>query len=143
MEVNMRRWITRVGIALLLILAGGLAWAWSTGLFDKTVHNAAATTTETSPGATGTLQEALQLAKTAQAKLISIPGYRCIYLRDEVIDNELRPNYLILTVLHQPFSVCMEWLEPTSKKGRKAIYVEGKNDNKMLFKTLGRQFKFD
>src|SRR5260221_11398157 len=105
MEVNMRRWITRVGIALLLILAGGLAWAWSTGLFDKTEHNAAATTTETSPGATGKLQEALQLAKTAQAKLFSIPGYRCIFLLRKVIVNKLHPNNLILTVLHQPFSV--------------------------------------
>jgi hypothetical protein len=139
----MRRWIIKAGIGLLLIAAGGLVWAWATGMFDREVRNADVTTKEKSPGESGTLQEALQLAKTAQAKLNGMPGYRCTYLRDEVIGNELQKNYLHLTILHEPFSVNLEWLEPTSKKGRKAIYVEGKNNNKMIVKQLVLKLTLD
>jgi hypothetical protein len=107
------------------------------------VHNADVTMVEKSPGAVGTLQEALELARTAQTKLNQMAGYRCIYLRDEVIGNELQKNYLHLIILHDPFSVSMEWLEPTSKKGRKAIYVEGKNNNKMIVKQLVLKLTLD
>ena len=74
------------------------------------------------------LEEALVLARTAQTKLQQMPGYHCVYLRDERIDAELHQNSLLLTVLHEPFSILMEWVEPRSKKGRKASYVTGKND---------------
>jgi hypothetical protein len=37
----------------------------------------------------------------------------------------------------------MEWVEPKIKKGRKAIYVDGKNNNKMTVKQLGIPLKMD
>jgi hypothetical protein len=139
----MRRRIMKIGMLVLVLAAGTGVWAWTNGWFDKGVHDASASTLETSPGTTGTLEEALVLAKAAQAKINAMQGYRCIYLRDEVISNELQQNHLRLTVAHQPFSVCMEWIEPALKKGRKAIYVEGKNGNKMVVKQLVVKMNLD
>lgn len=128
-----RPFFTVVGV-LLLLAGGGFAWMWYAGWFDTSVRGASAETNETTPAETGDLQEALQLAKSAQAKLHALGGYRCVYLRDERIDNELQQNYLKLSVRHEPFSVLMEWVEPRSKKGRKVAYVAGKNDGKMRVK---------
>jgi hypothetical protein len=129
--MRLRHWIA--GIVILVGL--GLAWAWYAGYFDKSV-GASAQTKELSQKQTGDLTEALQLAKAAQVKLQGWAGYRCAYLRDERIDNEMQQNSLRLIVRHEPFSANMEWVEPRAKQGRKAIYVAGKNDNKMLFKLL-------
>lgn len=125
-----------IGLSVVVLLAGGLGLAWGLGYFDKDVHDAQVGTKTTSETKTADLSEALTLAKAAQVKLNQMQGYRCIYLRDELIDNELQKNYLKLTIHHEPFSVLMEWLEPKIKSGRKAIYVAGKNDNKMLVKQL-------
>jgi hypothetical protein len=131
--MQMRSFLITVAV-ILTMAAGGAGLAWSAGWFDSTVHNASAETHETTPAQAGDLQEAIQLAKTAQTKLQGMAGYRCIYLRDERIDNELQQNYLKLSILHQPFSVLMEWVEPTSKKGRKVSWVAGKHDGKMRVK---------
>jgi hypothetical protein len=140
--MRLRHWM--FGLLVLLLAAGaGLYWAWYQGYFDRSVHDASAETVATSQEVAGDLNEALTLARAAQAKLRTWPGYRCIYLRDEVIGNELQQNSLRLIVRHQPFSVNMEWVEPTSKKGRKAVYVEGKNNNKMIVKQLVLKLTLD
>jgi len=118
----------------LVVIAGAAVWMWSTGWFDTSVQGASAESSETTPAQTGDLQEALRLARAAQIKLKTLGGYRCIYLRDERIDNELHRNYLKLAVRHEPFSVLMEWIEPRSKKGRKVAYVAGQYDGKMRVK---------
>src|SRR3954451_9290028 len=101
-----------IGVVLALVVAGGFVWAWSTGWFDSTVHDASATTAETTARQAGGLDEALQMAKAAQAKLQAVAGYRCLYLRDERIANEMNENYLKMAVRHEPFSVIMEWVDP-------------------------------
>lgn len=125
-----------VGLSLLVLIAGGAGLAWWLGYFDRGVHQAQVGTKTTSETTSADLTEALSLAKTAQEKLHAMPGYRCLYLRDELIDNEMQKNYLKLTIHHEPFSVLMEWIEPKLKNGRRAIYVAGKNDNKMIVKQL-------
>ncbi len=119
---------------LVVLCGGGVVAAWSMGWFDTGVHTVSMGETATSESVAGNLTEALSLATTAQTKLNQMPGYRCVYLRDEFIGKDLQKNSLILTVLHEPFSVMMEWVEPKSKEGRKAMYVTGKNDGKMRVK---------
>ena len=128
---------------LVVLASGGLLFAWLNGWFDRAVHNVNVGTNETSERSSGNLDEALALAKTAQAKLLAMPGYRCVYLRDERIENELNQNSLILNVVHEPFGVLMEWVEPTSKKGRKASYIAGKNNGKMRVKVGFATLPFD
>ncbi len=136
-EVAMTKnpWV-KVGLVLLGIFACGLGFAWSYGLFDKSVHGATVGTSGTSANKAGDLSEALSLGKRSQDLLNKMAGYRCLYLRDELIDNEIQQNYLKLAVLHEPFSVCMEWIEPKLKSGRKAVFVDGKNDGKLIVKQL-------
>lgn len=129
--------------SILVVALGGLGYAWNYGLFDSSVNDAGSKIENSTNASSGDLTEALELAKKAQEVLNKMPGYQCVYLRDELIDLEMQQNYLNLTIQHQPFSVCMEWIEPKSKKGRKAIYVEGKNDNKMLVKQLVLKLTLD
>lgn len=131
-----RKILTRIALVLVALAGGGVALAWAYGLFDKSVHAASVGTSNTTQATTADLQEALSLAKAAQSKLHQMKGYRCLYLRDELIGNELLENYIKLAVQHEPFSVSMLWIEPKLKKDRKAIYVTGKNDGKMLVKQL-------
>ena len=127
-----------------IVLAGSsLLYAWQAGWFDSAVHNVSVGTQQTTESASGTLDEAIGLARAAQAKLLEMPGYRCVYLRDERIDNELLQNSLLLTVLHEPFSVLMEWVEPSTKKGRKVAYITGKNNGKMRVKVGFATLSFD
>lgn len=128
---------------ILVVAVGGLGFAWSYGLFDTSVNNAGSQIENSSNTSSGDLTEALALARKAQEVLNQMPGYKCVYLRDELIGLEMQQNYLNLTIQHKPFSVCMEWIEPKSKKGRKAIFVEGKNDNKMLVKQLVLKLTLD
>lgn len=74
---------------------------------------------------------ALQLIYKARDEFAGVKDYQCTFLRDEFIDGELKKNHLILKVRHQPFSVYMEWIAPTNRKGRKTSYVVGQNEGKM------------
>lgn len=78
------------------------------------------------------MDEALKLIHAARDRFANVKDYSCTYLRDEFIDNEMSKNHIILKIRHEPFSVHMEWLDPKSKRGRKAIYVKGQNDGKMI-----------
>jgi hypothetical protein len=53
-----------------------------------------------------------------------------------MLDGQMQMNTMTLKVRHEPFSVAMEWHGPAQKKGRRAIYVHGKNDGKMVVKHL-------
>jgi hypothetical protein len=127
---------SRIALGLVVLIAGGLGLAWAYGLFDKSVHAASVGTSHTTQATSADLKEALTLAKDAQAKLHAMKGYRCLYLRDEFIGNEMQENYIKLAIHHEPFSVSMVWIEPKLKKDRKAIYVAGKNDGNMIVKQL-------
>lgn len=129
--------------SLFVLAGGGLLYAWQAGWFDSTVHNVSIGTTDTSEQASGNLDEALTLARAAQSKLQKMAGYQCVYLRDERIENELHENSLLLTVVHEPFGVLMEWVEPKSKAGRKAAYITGKNNGKMRVKVGFVTLPFD
>ncbi|HMP15422.1 MAG TPA: DUF1571 domain-containing protein [Gemmatales bacterium] len=132
----MKNLILKLAYVMVVILAVGLGLAWSSGLFDKGVHEATVGISGASETIASDLSEALSIGNRARELLHAMKGYRCLYLRDELIDNEMQENYLKLTVLHDPFSVAMEWIEPKLKAGRKAVFVTGKNDGKLIVKQL-------
>lgn len=137
-----RTWLT-IFCSIVVLGGVGLLYAWYDGWFDKSLHSVDVGTNQTTESASGNLDEALTLARTAQDKLKEMPGYKCVYLRDERIANELNQNSLLLTVLHEPFGALMEWVEPSSKKGRKASYITGKNNGKMRVKVGFATLPFD
>jgi hypothetical protein len=63
--------------------------------------------------------------------------YTCVFTKEERIKGDLRPPQTIeVKFLTEPFSVAMEWLN-NAPAGDVAIYVEGKNENKMLVRPKG------
>ncbi len=124
------------GIGVLLCVAGVMAWNKGTLFFWESTHLEVPQKVERDKEMPADIDQAIKLLDKARTAFADVKDYRCIYLRDEFIDNELKENLMILKVRHDPFSVYMEWLGPKSKKNRKAAYIEGQNDNKVVVKDL-------
>ena len=121
---------------------GTMAYLWATGTFDR---NAAVVSEQASDVHDTRMAEALSgSSRKPRPSLPACKDYRCVYLREEVIQGKLLSNHTVLRLApHAPFSVGMEWLGPSSKKGRKTVWVAGKNNNKMLVKQLIVKMEMD
>jgi len=81
-----------------------------------------------------------------------VKDFTCVLAKRERIDGRLQGyQYLATKVrrelregdqLHVPFSVYAEFLAPTSLRGRRVLYVDGRNDNKMMVRNGGRRFDY-
>ncbi|MEM7312535.1 MAG: DUF1571 domain-containing protein [Planctomycetota bacterium] len=95
-----------------------------------------------------TLDRATRDAKLALENLKkNVTDYRCDFIKRERIDGRLRPTEQIkLLVRNQcpscPFSVYMRFLGPRDCKNREALYIQGKNNGKMLVKEGGTRGRF-
>ena len=89
------------------------------------------------------LDPALDLAQNGlQTIQTSVKDYTCTVVKRERINGELLDyQYMYAKVrnrklqngrLQSPFSVYMYFLKPTSVKGREVIFVEGRNDGKLV-----------
>ncbi len=123
--------IAVVVVGVLAATAGYLAYAFD--IFAKQ-PDIARVVDEREEKKKATIDEALELIHKARDKFAGVKDCQCTYLRDEMIGNEMKKNHLILYVRHEPFSVCMEYVDP--HKGRKAAYVEGQNDNQIRLKGV-------
>lgn len=130
------RWVGWLLSCLLCLALGAGGGFYAALKFFVATPVAEVTETVVKTAESGSMQQAMALMQTARDRFSSVRDYRCLYLRDEMIDNQFNMNVMNLKVRHEPFSVCMEWLGPAQKRGRKAAYVHGKNDNKMMVKQL-------
>lgn len=133
------KWMA-LSLALMLGGLGTVAYLWATGTFDR---NSAEVSESISDVHDTRMAEAQRLVKEAKARFADVKDYRCIYLREEVIEGKLLSNHTLLQVRHTPFSISMEWLGPSSKKGRKMAWVAGKNNGKMLVKQMIVKMELD
>jgi hypothetical protein len=79
------------------------------------------------------LEESLKIAQESLKKCESIKDYTCVMLKRERINGVLlEQETMFMKIRHEPFSVYTRFEAPESKKGQEAIYVEGKNDNKLI-----------
>jgi hypothetical protein len=80
------------------------------------------------------LAGALRMAQSSLDKINrDIKDYTCTMIKRERIDGKLNdPEYMFVKVRNQPFSVYLYFLRPEGEKGREVIYVEGRNEGKML-----------
>jgi hypothetical protein len=83
------------------------------------------------------LAPVLRNLKTSQDELDrNIRDYSCTFAKRERIEGELGDyQYIMLKVMHQPFSVYMSFLKPYA--GREVAYVNGQNDGKMVVLEAG------
>jgi len=72
----------------------------------------------------------LDLAK-ARLNAAELAGYSAVLEIQEERDEQLKPSDRVLVkIRHQPFSVYLRWNE----SGQEVIFVDGKNDNRLLVK---------
>ena len=81
----------------------------------------------------GELDRALDLARESLVRLNAIRDYQCVFLRQERVGGELLDETRMeMKVRQKPFSVYMRFLEPPASAGQEVIYVEGRNDGKLV-----------
>jgi hypothetical protein len=96
------------------------------------------------------LARALKFATDRQVFIDEqVNDFSCVLAKRERINGRLRDyEYLRTNVRRErlsgeqiiPFSVYAEFLAPAKVQGRKVLYVEGRNDNKMLVRNGGLRF---
>lgn len=99
------------------------------------------------------LDPALDLARNGLKQIqASINDYTCTLVKREQIDGKLLDyEYMFVKVRNRkvvdgkivtPFSVYMYFLKPTDVKGREVLYVEGRNEEKMVAHEGGTAGKY-
>ncbi|MFN9717254.1 MAG: DUF1571 domain-containing protein [Planctomycetota bacterium] len=81
------------------------------------------------------LAPAIRHAKACLAKIRDMKGYECTFTKKEVVGSEIISQTMAMKVRHEPFSVYMKFVEPSA--GREVIFVDGRNDNKLLIHETG------
>jgi len=95
----------------------------------------------------------LKFAREEQAYLEqAVRDFTCRVTKRERIDGDLQDYYYIDMRVReqkhadgqvtQPLSVLLEFLGPSDVEGRKALFVAGKNDNKLLVRKGGKRFGY-
>lgn len=86
------------------------------------------------PEAEHKLMPAVRMARNALVNIDNnIADYSCVFVKRERIDGELgKHEFMSMKVRHKPFSVYMNFLGPKAVKGREVLYVQGRNDGKLV-----------
>ena len=158
-----RRW-HRTGVAFLLA-CGGLAWGLQ-GVQAQQAGTAAITSASATPAealrpavagprpvADHPLARVLKYAHAERAYLQqAVRDFTCRVTKRERIEGELQDPYFIDMRVReqfyaggqvtQPLSVFLEFLGPSHVEGRRALFVAGQNDNRLLVRKGGRRFGY-
>ena len=79
-----------------------------------------------------------QLLADARASFTRVKDYMGTLVKEERVGGQLQPEqYIAIRVRQQPFSVYLKWTGPKQFEGQEAVYVAGKNENKMKAKGTG------
>lgn len=90
------------------------------------------------PGESLAFAEYQQLLKTALANLEAFPQYTATLTRQERKKGKLTPKEVMQIKLRQePYAVYMGFTHPRDVKGQEAIYVKGKNNDKIVGHGVG------
>lgn len=91
----------------------------------------------------GSAQKLEEVVDNALAKLDTIADYTYTLRKQERVNEDLLdPQTLITKIRHKPFSVYLRFTAPNSVRGKEALYVEGKNDGKLIGHGVGVQALF-
>ncbi len=105
-------------------------------------HEEPANESANSPTEQHPLIPAIRYARNGLGKIDhTIEDYSCTLVKRERIGGKLNDHeYIYLKVRHEPFSVYMFFLGPKAIEGRECIYVEGRNEGKLIAHE-GKGFK--
>jgi hypothetical protein len=84
------------------------------------------------------LLPAVRWAKQSKERIDQLHDYSATLVKRERIGSELHDHeYLFVKVRHEPFSIYVRFLGPKDVKGQEAIFVKGKNDDKLVAHGTG------
>ncbi len=151
MKMKRRQFVTLCGS--LAIGAGTRAAFADDKSLREPVHRVAKAASSIEPTSLNPLDRALEIAKSGLADCReNINDYTAILIKRERIDGVLGVHeYMQVKIRNrkvkngrvvQPLSVYINFLKPSSVKGREVIYVEGQNDNNIVAHEGGLKGKF-
>ena len=156
------RWL-RTGVTFLLTLGttvSRLQSAHAQHVGAATVSPASAAAEAFRPAVAGPrpvtdhpLARVLKFAREERAYLQqTVRDFTCRVTKRERIDGELQDHFYIDMCVRehihaggrttQPLSVMLEFLGPAHVQGRRALFVAGQNDDKLLVRKGGRRFSY-
>ena len=84
------------------------------------------------------LDEPLAWMREAKRNYSAVKDYTCTLWKKENIGGRLSDDHVIQFKFRQaPFSVAMRWLTPKAQAGTEALFIMGKNNNKMRVHAKG------
>jgi hypothetical protein len=84
------------------------------------------------------LDPAIRQAESSLDEIKRIKDYQTTMVKRERVGGKLGEyEYAYIRVRHEPFSVYMYLLAPANIRGCQVMYVEGRNDGKMLIRSIG------
>jgi hypothetical protein len=136
-----RRWMGIVLIVAALALLAGLG---ANRLAERRTQQESireTPATPKSPSEPATLGEALTMAREALDWIErNVRDYSAIIIKRERSGHSFSETAMFAKIREKPFSVYLHFLgqgNDTSVKGREVIYVQGRNDNKLIVHTPG------
>lgn len=86
------------------------------------------------------LMPALRWAHSGVGAIEKLHDYSATLVKRERVNGKVgEPEYMFVKIRHKPFSVYIYFLAPKAFKGREVIYVEGRNNGKLLAHATGLQ----
>ena len=114
-------------------LAAGVAIPFAPRIASAEVKLAARITSEA--GTSHALSPAFKLAVAGLEAIAKVKDYEAVFVRKEQVNGALVNSQITIKLRHEPFSVYLKFIEPSA--GREVIFVEGKNDGKLLVHETG------
>lgn len=81
------------------------------------------------------LQPAIRYAQACLERVQALPGYESVFIKREVVGNSTVSHKMRIKVRHEPFSVYLYFENPHA--GREVIYVDGRNNGKLVAHEAG------
>lgn len=104
-------------------------------MFAATLSVSSATCADEAKTAQHPLVPAIKYAKACLEKVEALPGYEATFDKKEVVGTSTVSHKMKIKVRHKPFSVYLYFMAP--HEGREVIYVEGKNNGKLIAHEAG------
>ena len=95
----------------------------------------AARATSTASAETHPLEPALRIARECQESVEAVQDFEAAFSKRDVVKGAVHAHTMEVKLRMEPFSVYMKFAEP--HEGREVIYVQGRNDDKLLVHETG------
>ena len=83
-----------------------------------------------------TLADALKFAEESRAAVKEVKDYTAVFTKTELVKGRMIRQEMDMKFRARPFSVYLKY-RSEAEAGRQAIYVEGRNDNRLAVKEVG------